>query len=281
MENSLSIAVIPRGGDPFISELLAELNKFNPQELLVFNIRPFKTQSWAPMRHIWTKGRLTQGELVNIAVQEAKSSFVFVLWSDMRFLAQDISAHVFLRIEERADLCAAPQLYTEEGVRLPALTIPAFDRQGFRVVRSASSGYDEKIFSPLDFAGIYNRARFLNLGGFDGTIENPYWQKNDFAMRAALWGERMVLNSSLAVSYLASPPVDDESFDLSSRIFALKSLAVQRRGSTAFLPLRRFLWLWGVRGALHMFREIKAWVQENRYRFRYDAERAVDHWSSL
>jgi hypothetical protein len=279
-ENSLSVALIPRGDTPLLSPLIEELNKIGPQEILIFNSNFLTHVRSVAVRNIWINEPLSAGELINIAVEEAKSKSVLVLWSDMKLLSSDISAHVFLRIEERGDLCATPQLFSVGDIRLPSLSAPAFDSKGFSVIRDMNNNGETRVFLPLDFAGVYNRARFINMGGYDTTITNPYWQKADFAMRAAMWGERIVLNPALAVAYTQENNlIDDESFDLSCRIFALKNLGVTVDSHRVRLPKRRLLWLHGVRGAWQLFREIREWVYENRFRFRYDAEYIVDNWS--
>lgn len=280
-EDSLTIAILPGGEEPFFSPLVEELMKINPQELILFNTGFNSPACMNQVRHVWLKEEVTPGEMVNIAIREAHSKLVFVLWSNQEFSSQNVSSQVFWRIEERADLCTIGQIYDQNGEPLPVQSIPAFDRIGFRIIRRLSEKKDLRIFSPFDYSGVYSRTRFLNLGGYDTTIENPYWQKNDFAMRAALWGERIVLNSALSLHYTGPCPVDNEDFDLSSRIFALKSLGIKHSKHGAFLPFYRWLWVAKARGSWTLFKDLQAWVYENRFRFHYDVEEIVDNWDSF
>lgn len=276
----LTVAILPRGGDPFFSPLVEEIMKINPQELILFNTGFQCPPSMNQVRHVWLKEDVTPGEMVNIAIREAHSKLVFVLWSNQEFLSQDISSQVFWRIEDRGDLCTVPQLYDQSKNPLPVQSMPAFDRIGFRVIRTLSERKDVRIFSPFDYSGIYNRTRFLNLGGYDTTIENSYWQKNDFSMRAAMWSERIVLNSALSLYYTDAPPVDNEDFDVSSRIFALKSLGIKYNRHGAYLPWDRFFWVANIRHGWSLFKSIQSWVHENRFRFHCDVEQVVDNWLS-
>lgn len=279
-EDALTVAILPRGDDPFFSPLVQEIMKINPQELILFNTGFQAPSSMSQVRHVWLREDVTPGEMVNIAIRESHSKLVFVLWSNQEFSSQDVSSQVFWRIEERGDLCTVPQLYDQGGNPLPIQSMPAFDRIGFRVIRTLSERKDVRIFSPFDYSGVYNRTRFLNLGGYDTTMENPYWQKNDFSMRAAMWGERIVLNSALSLHYTGIPPVDNEDFDISSRIFALKSLGIKHNKQGAYLPLSRFLWVINMHKGWSLFKDIHAWVHENRFRFYCDIEQIVDNWPS-
>ncbi len=278
---AFSIAILPRGDNPFFSDLIEELNHFNPQEILIFNTHALFREDIV-LREIWTEEALSEGTLVNIAIQESKSPFVLIIWSDMILQAQDISHHLFLRLEERDNLCTTPQLFNESQTPLPSLTVPVFPPNDiFRVLRTFGTEQDDRNnFMSVDYCGVYNRSRFVNLGGYDDTIISPYWQKVEFGLRAAMWGERIVLNSALRMRYVEEPPADDESTTASGTLFALKTLGVRigRRG--AYLSWRRYFWVFGQKNAKEIFSEIRDWVYENRFRFKYDAEYVVDHWQT-
>jgi hypothetical protein len=278
---TFSIAILPRGDNPFFSDLIQELNHFNPQEILIFNTHALFREE-ITLREIWTEESLSEGTLVNIAIQESKSPFVFIIWSDMILQAQDISHHLFLRLEERDNLCTTPQLFNAIKTPLPSLTVPVFPPNDiFRVLRTFGSEQEERDnFMSVDYCGVYNRARFLNLGGYDDTLTSSYWQKVEFGLRAAMWGERIVLNSALRMNYVEEPPTDDESTTVSGTLFALKTLGVRIGRKGAYLPRQRFFWLFGQKNAKEIFREIRDWVYENRFRFKYDAEFVVDHWQT-
>ncbi|MGL4525139.1 MAG: hypothetical protein ACRCVN_06445 [Spirochaetia bacterium] len=280
-EDSLTIAILPRGEEPFFSPLIEELIKVNPQELILFNTNFDVPKGINQVRHVWIKEEVSAGEMVNVAIREAHSKFVFILWSNQEFSSQEVSSQVFWRIEERDDLCTIAQLYDRNHNSLPVQSIPAFDRVGFRVIRTLSDRKDARVFSPFDYSGIYNRTRFLNLGGYDTSIENPYWQKNDFSMRAAMWDERIVLNTALSLYYTSEPPVENEDFDLSSRIFALKCLGIKHKRKGATLPIVRWLWVSKLPHSWVLFKEIRTWVHENRFRFRFNVEQIIDNWHSF
>lgn len=247
----------------------------------MFNYRPTK-QINIPIREIWTKESLSAGEMVNIAMTEAKTPFVFILWNDIELNAQDVSHHLFLKLEERGDLCTTPQFYNQNGMPIPSLTLPIFPPNDiFRVIRTQhQESQTAKTFITLDFCGVYNRARFLNLGGYDPQITSEYWQKVEFGMRASMWGEHIIFNPALGVSYTDTIPVDDESITLNTTLFALKTLEVKMSKRGAYLPWKSFFWLWKEKNGWQMFKELRDWVLENRFRFKSDALLVVDNWQS-
>jgi hypothetical protein len=282
LDNAIAIAILPRGNNPFFSHLVEELARIGSQEMILFNTRYNQVPYHKHLRHIWVPPTISTGEMVNIAITESHSQYVFIVYSDQHFIASDVSSHVFLRIEERNDLCTIPQLFAHDGSKLPMFSAPAFDHQGFRVIRRLYDGQrDVRIFSALDYAGIYHRNRFMQLGGYDTSITNSYWQKNDFAFRAAMWGERIVLNPALNLHYTEKMPIDDESFDISSRIFALKSLAVKLGRNGAYIPLSRFMWLIHSKHPWHTFQQIRQWIWENRFHFQQNAGAVVDQWNEF
>ena len=136
---------------------------------------------------------------------------------------------------------------------------------------------------PFDGVGIYDRNRFIKLGGFDGTIQSSYWQLMDFGFRAHLWGEEIAVTQALKLSYEASFPAVDESPGADYCRFYLKNLAPVFQGDHASLPLRRFPgYLFQAPGgffsAWEDFSECRRWVHVNRFRWRRDPKTFAKHW---
>ena len=120
-------------------------------------------------------------------------------------------------------------------------------------------------------------------GGYDYTITNPYWQKLDLGLRAHLWGERIVCNTTLILDYLLEVPTEDNTPDDSYKYFYAKNLAVRFRRDMAVLAHTRFFhyMIHSDKGPFYSFREflrIKKWVEMNQYRFKKDAKGMVELW---
>jgi hypothetical protein len=133
--------------------------------------------------------------------------------------------------------------------------------------------------------GIYDRERFIRLGGFDGTLKNAYWQFMDFGFRSWLWGEEIRSAQQVKISYNGEVPTEDNTIGESYLRFYLKNLAPVFRKDYAHLPFRRFPpYLFrsgeGLFAAWEAFTESRRWVNLNRYRWRNDARTITDRWES-
>jgi hypothetical protein len=143
--------------------------------------------------------------------------------------------------------------------------------------------------------GVYNRERFISLGGFDAALKSTYWQLMDFGFRAHLWGEEIRSTQKIRLSYNGEAPSEDSTAEESYRRFYLKNLAPRfqidgettsgRRSGRAWIPLHRFFaYLFRSGGdpfsAWAEFSGGRRWVKENSGRFRRDARSLTDFWEN-
>ncbi|MDR2079124.1 MAG: hypothetical protein LBP74_05335 [Treponema sp.] len=257
------------------------------------------------VRFIILKNTISPGEQINLAVSEIDSSLFFVLWNDLRILyggdAAKISAWFRVSREELLKLppgtspirrlCTVPVIQNSDLETLPTLTAPVFSRSKlpwkFRnAVKSlyvSPQAEAQLSLFPFDGVGIYDRDRFIQLGGFDGTIRNPYWQLMDFGFRSHLWGEEIRCTQLVRLSYDGEMGPEDTSADAGYRRFYLRNLAPVFRKDSAYIPLRFFpgyflktggdpLAAWG------KFRENQQWVRTNSRRFQRDARILTGLW---
>jgi hypothetical protein len=137
---------------------------------------------------------------------------------------------------------------------------------------------------PFDGVGIYDRDRFIQLGGFDSTLKNRFWQLMDFGFRAYLWGEEISLNQALKFSYEAAIPAEDNSAGSDYSRFYLKNIAPVFRNDCASLPIRRFLGFLlkannGIFNAWDDFSESRRWVTTNSFRWRCNPKTIASYWN--
>ena len=141
---------------------------------------------------------------------------------------------------------------------------------------------------PYDGVGIYDRERFISVGGFDNTMNNPHWQFMDFGFRAWLWGEQIALTQQTKLSYDGQMPVEDSTAGASYRRFYLKNLAPvfqndRAHYDCAHLPLSRFPGYFFKSGedpfaAWEEFSECRNWVKTNCSRWRCCARAVTERW---
>ncbi len=224
------------------------------------------------------------GAQIDAAFREALSDHIFVLHGDMQITASSISSRVFSKIAERERLCAVPVFRDASGEELPTAIGPVPGRNGsFETQPSAAGGREAPTLCVWDYSGIYRREKHLAIGGFDADILEPWWQKLEYGLRAWLWGEELRTHPALRVSYLDEPPSEDSSPGPGYRRFFLKTLAVKRRGDFARLPRSRWAAYRRSSGesasaTRESFREIRRWVEANRFRFMIDAAQLTELW---
>jgi hypothetical protein len=249
------------------------------------------------VRFILLSKEISLGEQINLAVLELSSPLFFVTWNDLKILsgggASRMAERLFLSREElqKAEgagsafkrLCTVPVIQNARCETLPTLIAPAVSRNTVKTLAFAPAKEGLPSLYPFDGVGIYDRDRFIRLGGFDGTLKNPHWQLMDFGFRACLWGEEIGVTQLVKVSYNDEVPAMDNTPEASYRRFYLKNLAPVFRGDYSHLPLRRFPGYFIRSGgdpfsAWEEFAEARRWVKTNRYRFRYDARAVTDLW---
>ena len=100
-----------------------------------------------------------------------------------------------------------------------------------------------------------------------------------------MWGDRIKCDTTFRMSYLADAPAEDATRDDSYKLFFLKNLAIRYGGDSGYIPRGRFLSYLIKSGgdifsAMREFRNVRKWVEINRYRFNYDARSIVELWES-
>jgi len=254
------------------------------------------------VRFILSEKELNLGEQINLAALEVQSPLFFVIRSDMKVIAGGTARRMAERLTTITEndnnekiknfkrLCTVPILMNSNYEVLPSMSAPATQRRKMQSVFIEPQNDSELSLYPFDGIGIYDRHRFINMGGFDVTLNNTHWQLMDFGFRAYLWGEKIAVNFHLKLSYDGELPVENSSIEECYRRFYLKNLAPVFRSARvsndyAHLPLSRFLPFACNSGedifsAWKEFKESRRWVTNNKYRFRCDARSVTKMWDA-
>ena len=242
-----------------------------------------RSRRFPSVRFLLLKEHATIGATINLAVEEARSRLVMVLWSNMTLPAREVTTAFLDQVELESSLCVTLPLMTESGEWIPTVHMPVFIRRRPRIVPLAEAGDRTTCLYPFDFCGIYSRERFLGTGGFDPAIANPYWQKLDFGFRGLMWGERILHRGAPALRCLGRMVAEDTTRDAGYKLFFLKNIAVRVRPQGGLLSRRSLLpyLLRSDTGPLASWREFNAarrWVARNSSRFVRAARSLPDLW---
>jgi hypothetical protein len=282
-----TVLLLSRGGRFYREELLQELAGLDSALVLsVEGPNPAYDLEKLARRHpgvrfLLMRAPASPGERINLAMEEARSEQVLVLWSDMRDDGGSLASG--LKAASRDLLCLVPRLRSPKGEVLPSILFPAQIKGRLKVLPWKPAQEGMRSLFPFDYCGWYSRRRFLQLGGFDPWMANPYWQKMDFGFRAGLWGETIAWHPRWQFAYTGEPEGEDTTPDSSYKLFFLKNMAVRFTGDSGLLPLSRLPGYAlrsdsGLLDSLQEFREVRAWVHENRFRFQGDAASLLGRW---
>jgi hypothetical protein len=277
---------LERIGFDYILSIEAPGERYDVEEL---------TARFPFVKFIFLKETLNVGEQINLAVSELASPLFFLLWDDLKILngeAARIAERIFCTPEELSKggnpgvgrrLCTIPVIQNAQFQILPTLTAPALDRQTVRNLFLTPLKEGTPSLYPFDGVGVYDRDRFVMLGGFDCGISSTYWQLMDFGFRAHLWGETIQSTRLIRLSYNGDVSPQDSTVDEDYRRFYLKNIGPVFNGDAASIPLRRFprYFFHSGEGPLHAwedFSQSRRWVAKNKFRFRRDARSLTELW---
>ena len=256
------------------------------------------------VRFILPENELNLGEQINLAAAEADSPLFFVMRSDMKIIAggtaRRMAERLIVNSEESGDksadgmydkkhgfkrLCTVPVIMSPNYEILPSVMIPMTQRKKIRTCFTEPHNEGELSLYPFDGAGIYDRQRFINTGGYDITLNHTHWQLMDFGFRAFLWGEEIALNLQLKLSYDGELPAENNTVEDSYKRFYLKNLAPVFRSDYAHLPLYCFPGYLKKSGddlscAWEEFKIVRSWVVKNKFRWRCDARTVISRFEN-
>lgn len=228
--------------------------------------------------------KATDGELINLAVSEVQSDYVLVLRDSLSIPAATILPHLAENLTQSGAYCIAPRLFDSAKNEIPCSFVPVYEKNHFSVESSTAMFDGARTLYPFDYIALYNRQKFIRLGGFDWTIASPYWQSLDLAVRSWLWGEQTVLTSKLRFNYIEEPPVEDRTFTLGYLRYYLKNELPRIRLGQGCIKKSAFLSFFlrsscGILEARRQFNAARVWVEKNKYRFVMDLQGLIESWN--
>lgn len=286
----VTLILLNRDSWLFRSSTLEELSGAGFLEILSLEVPPFKADYQEILEHSPTvrfmhfSRKALPGELINLAVREARGEFCLTLWDDQAIIDAGMLARLFKTWDPESAFCAVPELLQKEGAPIPSLMVPSLYRKNLRFLPlSASDSATVQTVFPFDYTALFHRQSFLSTGGYDTSLSNPFWQKAEWGLRSCLWGERFEQISPFRIGYRGDMPLEDQTYDDSYRRTFLKTMAVRFSRDHGELSWTRFWNFWcqsgmGPGASLKEFRELHGWVKTHRYRFKTDLRALIELW---
>lgn len=287
----LSVILLSLSGSTFRTSNLESLYALGFTDIISvelpsqnYNLYDF-SKKFPSVKFIVPHQTITTGDMINLAMQEASNSKVLIMWDTMHISTKVLSERLVERLLDESVACFVPFLFTNQMQNLPAKNVPFIDKGIFSVNAFTVCPDNCKTLYPFDFVGVYDKAKFLKLGGFDYTITSSYWQLLDFALRTWLWGEKILVCANLRLNYEGEVPAEVTTSDVSYLRFFLKNLCHKFDKDHAYIPKKEFFPYMsranlGFTTALKTFRQARSWVLKNQYNIKMDAKSFIENWEN-
>jgi len=241
------------------------------------------TKKYPQIKFILPQEQATDGEIINIAMGEVSSDYVLVLRDSLYIPHGIILTHLAERLTKNEIYCVVPRLLDSNKNSIPCSYTPSAERSNFKINSSAVATDGMKTLYPYDYIALYNRKKFIQLGGFDYTIKSPYWQNLDLAMRSWLWGEETKLTTLLQFTYTENISLENKTRNMDYLHCYLKNELPKLKNETGIIRKSSFIpFLFhsscGFIEAKRLFNDACEWVSENKYKFKMDLQTLITTW---
>lgn len=286
---SVSVILLNNGGSHLRIQNLENLSRCGFEKIISietnsdnYNLENF-INKFPGVQFIIPQEEATPGELINIGISEISSDYVLVLNDAIQVSNFVLQPNVVNKLKKLGKFCYVPRIIYNKNQFFPVNFIPSVEKGVLKVETSNFVSDNIKTLYPTNFIALYDRKKFISLGGFDYTIKSPYWQNLDLALRAWLWGESINVTTAVQVSYLDVLPVEDTTSNLSQFRFYLKNLAAvfkEDHGEIPFSVLFKIISRspCGLAETISQFNDARSWVKKNQFRFKMDAVQLVTDW---
>ena len=228
--------------------------------------------------------KTTDGEMINLAMAEVEADYVLVLRNSLDIHPGFIHQNLAERILKDDVFCVIPRLTDSNKNSIIEQFIPTVEKKHFAVKESFVVNDGLNTLFSADNIALYNRKKFIQLGGFDYAIKSKYWQNLDLGLRSWLWGEETKLTTLLQFSYIQEP-IFDKTINLDYLRFFLKNGVHKMKNNEAYISNLSFPKFFmnsscGFLEAKRQFKATRKWIKQNKYKIKMDLETLIKNWKA-
>jgi hypothetical protein len=213
------------------------------------------------------------GERINVVANECGANYFLVTRSDVLLVHFDGKALLDTQRTYVAWASVIANVHKEivPSVRIPHLAEHGLDPQS--AFPAMEEGQITRTLYPAMGLGLYNRALFQRLRGFDERISGEYHQLLDWGMRIALMGHQVVTGKALLMQYIERESIIEDRTEREGHLRCYTkalSFAKTRKGKIVLKrPKRQYF-------------DREAWNVEVKHRLRWqvksDLATLVSNW---
>ena len=285
---NISVILLNNNGSHFKDALFENLLECNFRSIVSvelgannFSIEDL-AKKFPSVKFIVPLEKTTDGEMINLAMAEVESDYVLVLRNTLNITPGFIHENLAERLLKDDVFCIVPRLTDSNKNSIMVQFSPSVSKNHFVVEESFVVNDGMKTLFPTDNVALYNRKKFIQLGGFDYGIKSNYWQNLDLGLRSWLWGEETKLTTLLQFSYIEEP-IFDKTINLDYLRFFLKNGIHKIKNDEPYIsnfafPKFFFNSSCGYLEAKRQFKATKNWVKQNKYKIKMDLESLIVNW---
>ncbi|MFA5468625.1 MAG: hypothetical protein WC224_06170 [Sphaerochaetaceae bacterium] len=184
----------------------------------------------------------TIGAMANVVANECYSTYFYLTRSDLRHSNYELEeALKYLEQSEKPSVIT-PLLSNRLGEPIPTIQTPLAREHLIDPVSFIPKGALEPTLYPFLGLGLYGRALFQRLRGFDEAIESDYWQTLDFGLRSWLYGYPIYNSPTLQASFFERQfVIEDRSAAVGIKRVHTRALGVRQiKGKNYLRKVRRY-----------------------------------------
>jgi len=141
------------------------------------------------------------GAMMNAMANECYTTYFFIARSDLRFISFDDEGALSLLRRSDHPAAVTPKITNRLSEPVPTIQAPMVRDGSIDPISFLPADSVSPTLYPFFGLGMYERALFQRLRGFDDLIESDYWQFLDFGIRCWLYGYPVYNLPSLAVTF--------------------------------------------------------------------------------
>ena len=190
------------------------------------------TKDYPEVTFIVFKNDTTTGEFINAMSDECYTDYFFIVRSDMEVVAFDGESLLKAMGGKDHPVAIAPVMLSSSLEVMPTIRAPyirgkEIDPQSFQP--DTEDVKLEPTLYPVLCSGLYDRALFQRLRGYDTEILGEYYQSLDMGVRSWLFGYKMFVTRSLAVRFPNRVSIiEDRSECIGMNRFYTKAFSIKR-----------------------------------------------------
>ncbi len=168
-------------------------------------------------------------ERVNALANACGTTYFYVTRSDVDLVDFNWAGVEQTMKQEPHPVVITPLIFNKDKELIPSVRAPKMNDQDIDPMSMLPGRGKDATLYPFLGLGLYDRALFQRIRGYDEELESAYWQALDFGTRCWLYGFPIYSSSDLAIIFFAKQfLIEDRSETKNVKYYYTKALCVRQ-----------------------------------------------------